>query len=493
MQTMHVVVNNEDMERIDNQTIRLGTPGITLMTRAGEAVFHFIHDQLEKMPVVVLAGPGNNGGDGYVIAEYLLKEGWEVSVFAIDGMKPKGGDALKAAEAYSADVSELTAAIDCRGKLVVDALFGTGLDRPIEDELADAVRAINAQDATVIAVDIPSGVNGTSGKILGCAIKADYTITFCRKKRGHALLPGRACCGEVVVADIGMSDETVAAIARPVFENHPDLWMEQFPFPALDTHKYKRGYTAVVGGDESTGAARLAAKSALRIGSGLVSVLSSPDSVLIYASALTSVMVKQLDKSDIDGFMKDARINSWLIGPGAGLSDITRKRTLKLAASKQALVLDADALSVFEDDPHPLIEQLHECVVITPHQGEFDRFFSQTDITLGVNPISSVREAAQYCGCVVALKGPDTIVAAPDGRVVINNMAPPYLATAGSGDVLAGLCAGLQAQGMNAFEAACAATWIHSQAANLFGIGLISEDLPELIPEVLAELELLSL
>ena len=493
MHTEHLVVNNEEMERIDKQTIQLGTPGMTLMQHAGEAVFHFIRDQLEKMPVVVLAGPGNNGGDGYVIAQCLLKEGWDVSVFAIDAAKPKGGDALKAAEAYSAGVAELTADIDCNGKLVVDALFGTGLDRPIEDELAGAVKAINAQDTTVIAVDIPSGVNGTSGKVLGCAINADYTITFCRKKRGHALMPGRACCGEVMVADIGMSDETVNAIAKPVFENHPSLWMGQFPFPALDTHKYKRGYTAVVGGDESTGAARLAANSALRIGSGLASVLCSVDSFPIYASALTSVMVKRLDKSDIDAFLKDERINSWLIGPGAGLSNTTRKRALSLAGSKQPLVLDADALSVFEDDPHPLIVSLHDRVILTPHQGEFDRFFSQTDITLGANLVSSVREAAQYCGCVVALKGPDTIIAAPDGRVVINNIGPAYLATAGSGDVLAGLCAGLQAQGMKAFEATCAATWTHSQAANLFGIGLISEDLPELIPEVLAELELLSL
>jgi hydroxyethylthiazole kinase-like uncharacterized protein yjeF len=368
-------------------------------------------------------------------------------------------------------------------RLVVDALFGAGLSRPLEGAAAQMVEALN--DLPVAAVDIPSGVSGDTGLPLGGVyVKAALTVTFFRKKPGHLLLPGHLLCGETVVADIGIPPD---AANTTLHENTPALW--HFPWPRLEGHKYSRGHCVVVSGPaHATGAARLAARAALRVGAGLVSVASPPEAVAVNAAHLTAVMLKPFE--DADGLAKllsDRRLNAVVLGPGLGVSGETRALVDAALKSGGSVVLDADALTSFHTDPEALFNRLHERCVLTPHAGEFERLFPGL-LDEASSKVEAARSAAARAGCVVLLKGADTVIAHPGGKAAINANAPPTLATAGAGDVLAGLIGGLLAQHMTAFDAACAGTWLHGEAANCFGPGLIAEDLPDMLPTVLAGL-----
>jgi ADP-dependent NAD(P)H-hydrate dehydratase / NAD(P)H-hydrate epimerase len=369
-------------------------------------------------------------------------------------------------------------------KLVVDALFGAGLSRPLEGAAAQLVEALN--DLPVVAIDIPSGVSGDTGAPLGGVyVTAALTVTFFRKKPGHLLLPGRALCGETVVADIGIPAE--AADTR-LHENTPALW--QFPWPKLEAHKYDRGHCLVVSGPASaTGAARLAARAALRVGAGLVSVASPPDAMAVNAAHLTAIMLKPFEgAAGLAALLTDKRLNAVVIGPGLGVGGDTRALVDAALKSGAALVLDADALTSFQDDPEALFNRLHDRCVLTPHTGEFERLFPGL-LEESASKVEAVRAAADRAGAVVLLKGADTVIAAPGGKAAINANAPPTLATAGAGDVLAGLIAGLLAQKISAFDAAACGTWLHGDAASRFGPGLTAEDLPEMLPAVLADLK----
>lgn len=471
----------EAMYRADAATIATGTPGITLMENAGAAVFQAIQRRFAPRPTLIACGPGNNGGDGFVVARLMAMQSWPVRVALLGERGALKGDAALAAARYAGMVEPLAPARLGEARLLVDALFGAGLSRDLEGAAQAFVEAANAASGLAkVAVDIPSGVSGDSGLVRGAAIEADLTVTFCRKKPGHLLLPGRLRCGAVEVADIGISDAVVERLGLGTFENQPGLWRQALPKPSLLGHKYGRGHALVIGGAETSGAARLAARGALRMGAGLVTAVAPAEALPVYQASLMAVMTASLD--DLDGLLADPRRNALLIGPGSGVGVATTGRTLAALNAGKACVVDADALTSFAGDPGTLFTSIKSkrVVVLTPHEGEFSRLFRVEG-----DRLARARAAAAESGAVIILKGGDTVIAAPDGRAAINTNAPPYLATAGAGDVLAGFVLGLLAQGMAGFEAASAAVWIHGEVARLFGPGLIAEDLTEGLPAVL--------
>ena len=474
-----------------------------LMERAGRAVA----DEAQKMLVgmvpagsriAVLCGPGNNGGDGFVAARLLALRGYDVSVALLGERAALKGDAAEMARRWSGSIEPFKAAALVGARLIIDALFGAGLSRALDGAAADAVRAINASRLAVLAVDVPSGLDGTTGQALGVVVQATRTVTFFHRKPGHLLMPGSGLCGAIMLADIGIPGTVLDAMSPRTYVNAPRLWSASLPRLAHDDHKYTRGHAIVVSGPaHRTGAARLGARGALRAGAGLVTVASAPDAVAVNAAHLTAIMLEPFDgPRGLAEILSDERRNAILIGPGAGVGIATRLLTQVALEFEAAVVLDADALTSFtidqDDDVVPVVEHLFALikessarqVVLTPHEGEFKRVFGE----LPGSKLDRARAAAAKSGAVVILKGPDTVIAAPDGRAAINENAPPWLATAGSGDVLAGFVTGLLAQRMPPFEAACAAVWLHGECANLFGPGLIAEDIPEMLPRVLAGL-----
>ena len=485
------LLTNAEMSEADRRTIASGVSGQTLMENAGAAVANAAmarHPPGSK--VAVVAGTGNNGGDGFVAARLLRQAGYRVAVHLIGRRDAIKGDAAEAARQWQGPVA--SGAPDLAGAhVIIDALFGAGLDRPVAGEALAAIAAINRAGVPVFAVDLPSGINGTTGAVLGGAVNASRTVTFFRKKPGHLLLPGRIHCGAVSVADIGVPASVLARIAPRTFENVPALWRESFPVPQLTGHKYDRGHAVVVSGSLwSTGAARLAARGALRAGAGLVTIASPSEALSVNAAANLAVMVRPVDgPGDLAKFLADRRLNALGIGPGVGVGEATCELVLTSLGGERAVVLDADAITSFSGDPPRLAEALRarsgRATILTPHEGEFSRYFGSLDSRTKVgSKLERARLAAQIGGSVVVLKGGDTVVAAADGRAAIAANAPPYLATAGAGDVLTGMTAGLLAQGMPAFEAAAAAVWLHGEAARKFGPGLISEDLPDTLPQV---------
>jgi hydroxyethylthiazole kinase-like uncharacterized protein yjeF len=470
------------MYAADRYAAEHGVPSLTLMENAGRAVADEICKRWTPRPTAVLCGPGNNGGDGYVVARLLKERGWDVSVETLGDPAALKGDAAEMAKRWSGKTVAL-AQDNSSAALYVDALFGAGLSRPLEGEAEKFAERSEKLRSSIVAIDVPSGLHGDTGKPLGdVAVHADLVVTFFRKKPAHVLMPGRAQCGEIVVADIGIPDAAIGD--SKLFENGPALW--DYPWPKAGGHKYARGHCVIVSGPaHATGAARLAARGALRIGAGLVSVASPPDAVAINATALTAIMVKPFSgAAGLAGLLKDRRLNSVVIGPGCGLGRATQELVAAVLESDAAVVLDADALSSFRDDPAELFRMLREPAILTPHEGEFERLFKGV-LANSQNKIEAARAAAAIAGCTILLKGADTVIAAPDGLATVNTHAPPALATAGSGDVLAGFIGGLMAQGLDSHRAACAAAWLHGEAAFRFGPGLIAEDLPESLPAAL--------
>jgi ADP-dependent NAD(P)H-hydrate dehydratase / NAD(P)H-hydrate epimerase len=485
------LLTTAEMAEADRLTIAGGVAGIDLMERAGEAVAMAAARYSSGGRALVVAGPGNNGGDGFVAARHLAGRGYDTQVALFGELGRLKGDAALAAQKWRGPVIQARPEVLAGADLVVAALFGAGLDRPIEGPARALVEAINAQTAPVIAVDLPSGINGTTGEIMGVAVKAVRTVTFFRKKPGHLLIPGRLHCGEVTVADIGIPDSVLSRIAPKTSENLPGLWREHFPVPRHQGHKYDRGHAVVVSGPMwSTGAARLAARGALRGGAGLVTIASPREALAVNTAANLAVMVRPVDGADeLTAFLADRRLNALAIGPGVGVGETTCKLVLAALADERDVVLDADAITSFVEEPGRLAQALklrrQGATVLTPHEGEFARYFNALDAsTKAGSKLERARLAASLVNAVVVLKGADTVVAAPDGRVSIAGNAPAFLATAGAGDVLTGIVTGLLAQKMPAFEAASAAVWLHGEAAAAFGPGLIAEDLPETLPRV---------
>ena len=454
-----------EMARADAAALAAGMRIETLMEAAGRAVARAIRARFRPCRTLVLAGPGNNGGDGYVAARYLEQAGWPVSVAALAPPSP-GTAAAAAAARWHGPMAAFNEAEVARATLVVDALFGAGLTRPLAPEIVEILRAVQAP---LVAVDVPSGLDGATGQVLGHAPQAALTISFFRLKPGHLLLPGRALCGETLLADIGLPEAVLEGIAPRCWRNHPSLWA--LPSLELSAHKYTRGHLTILAGASMPGAVRLAASAARRVGAGLVTLHA--ENLELAAMLRADAPGQLVSDATLDALLADARRKVWLAGPGLLPHEATRAAIRSVIDAGKILVADAGALMAATEAP----DLLRGAAVITPHAGEFARLFGAP----GAYRLAATRAAAAQLGAVVVLKGPDSIIAAPDGRVIINDNAPPSLATAGTGDILAGAIAALLAQGMATFEAAAAAVWLHGAAAASGPPGLIAEDLPALI------------
>ncbi|MBV9827591.1 MAG: NAD(P)H-hydrate dehydratase [Alphaproteobacteria bacterium] len=485
----HALLSPTEMGEADRLTVAGGTPGIELMENAGRAVADAVSRRWTKRPVAVLCGPGNNGGDGFIAARILAERGWLVRLALLGVRTGLKGDAAIAADRWDGPVEALALSSIKGAGLVIDALFGAGLARPLDGTAHEVIAALRDRPLPLVAVDVPSGIDGASGAVRGIAPRAALTVTFFRRKPGHLLLPGRQYCGETVIAQIGIPAPVLDQVRPRTVANEPASWLARFPWPGAGSHKYTRGHALIAGGAVMTGAGRLAARAAARTGAGLVTVAAPQAAFAVYAAALTGIIVQPVD--GIEAFraaLADKRRNAVLVGPGAGVGAETRDKVVAALAAKKHMVLDADALTVFADDPCALFAAIAAddvpAPVLTPHEGEFARIFNHQ----GDNKLDRARRAAAESGAIVLLKGSDTVIAAPDGRAAINCNGVPELATAGSGDVLAGIVLGLMAQGMPAFEAACAAVWMHADAAHRFGAGLVAEDLIETLPATLSGL-----
>lgn len=490
------LLTTQQMVAADRIAIAAGIPSIDLMERAGRAVAEAAFRRAGAGGVVtLLCGPGNNGGDGLIAARLLREQGIQVRVVLPGAAEGFSGDAAIALERWAGPVEPTGALCEVPGGVFVDALFGAGLARPLAGAFAEAAEFLNRAGRPVIAVDIPSGVSGDTGRAEGVAVQASETVTFFRLKPGHLLLPGRLLCGPVTVADIGIPAHLALEAITPIsFRNEVALWRQAWPVHGADTHKFRRGAVAVLtGGVAGVGAPRLSARAALRIGAGLATLLCEPEALPIHAARGPDALMQRAvpDRKAVEAFLRDRRVSAVLAGPALGLDRRAKDLVRAAIASDRATVLDADALTALAAFPDGGARLLHSRAgetVLTPHEGEFQRLFGQeAAIVAEPSKLERARKAAALCGAIVVYKGADTVIAAPDGRAAINVTGSAALATAGSGDVLAGLIAGLLAQGMPAFEASCAAVWLHGLAGERLGMGLIADDLPEAIPPLLRD------
>lgn len=472
-----------ELERV---TIALGTPGFTLMQRAGLTLLKTIENRYTPMPTLIICGPGNNGGDGLVIAELLRRKGWPVQVAMATPPDALGGDAGLAKVFYQGAILTWTSHLLEGKHLVVDALFGVGLNRLLEPNFVRIIDALNLSNIPVVAVDMPSGIDASTGAVLGAAVNAAVTVTFTRKKPGLLLLPGRDHAGTVIVADIGIDHDVLSNVPMPLAENHPDIWAAELPSFTAGQHKYDHGHALILGGSVMTGAARLAARAAQRVGTGLVTIAADESAAAIYATNLDSVLVQRITH-DVhwQQAVNDPKRTGILLGPGAGVGESTLTKVILALTTRKPCVLDADALTSFSDVPEELFGYLYPETVMTPHMGEFNRLFGKSERS---DKCTRALAASRIAGGVVLLKGADTVIASPKGLAVINANAPAWLATAGSGDVLAGIITGLMSMGVKAYVAACIGAWAHGAAAAAFLPGMIAEDLIEALPKTMASL-----
>lgn len=479
------LLNCAEMARADAFAIAGGVPGRVLMEAAGRAVAAAAMQRYTRRPVVVLCGPGNNGGDGFVAARRLQEAGWPVRLVLFGAVGNLKGDAAWAAGTWAGSVELWSATMLDDAPLVIDAIFGAGLSRPIDGEIGAAIELVNARKLPVVAVDVPSGLHGDTGEIVGHALEAVTTVSFFRAKPGHYSVEGLRRCGHLHIADIGIPADALTEIGPRVWLNGPALWAHLLRRDDLADQKYARGHLTILAGPHATGAARLAALAGRRVGAGLVTIAAFRSTLPAFQAAEPGNLIVEADDGAMFAhLLSDERRNAILIGPGSGTGERTREAVLAALDARRSVVLDADALTVFAADPKLLFRRVRGPTLLTPHEGEFRRLFP--DLGGRAGKLDRVREAAARSGATVLLKGPDTVIADPHGRAVINVHATPALATAGSGDVLAGLIGGLLAQGLTPFGAASAAAWLHGDCARLFGgPGLIAEDLPALLPRAL--------
>ena len=487
--TNHAVLSCKDHRELDKNTIKKFIPGYKLMENAGKTVFNVIKKKFKKQKKIkILCGPGNNGGDGFVVAK-LLKENCfqNVDIFCLVSKSKLKGDAKIAADKFNVNLKSFKDFKISNNDLIIDGIFGSGLKKNISGKLKKIIEKINSIQPYCISIDVPSGINGDTGEIQGVAIKSNETITFTRKKPAHLILPGKEYCGNIIVKDIGINLEKL--FFKPhIYENHPNLWKSKFPWPNHKSHKYTRGFTLIICGEKMTGASRLAARAAARIGCGLLCLGVPKKSFDIYSIENPIALIETIDnEKDLNNLLKDKRINTILIGPGLGIKETKLKLILRVIKEKnKVVILDADAL---KNNFNKVVSKNRTKIVITPHEGEFSQVLKSLKIKRKKNNLLSATHFVHKTKINLILKGNITIISCQDGRTIINNNTSPFLATGGSGDVLSGMVTGLISQGMNIFDACSASVWIHGEIAKLKGPGLIAEDLPEMIPKVLKKLK----
>lgn len=476
--------------------ISRGYESYHLMLNAAQAVGNVILEKYNNSQrVAVICGPGNNGGDGYAVAEFLKARGYQAICFSC-GQPRIGSDAHKAFADWSGTTLNIDALVFSEFDLIVDALYGAGLGRGLDEKTEALVKKINASGTPVVAIDLPSGIFGRDGSVHTIAVKATYTVTFFRLKPGHVCYPARAYCGDIILRDIGIMSDVLKDICPNTSVNLPKMWLHDWPVLDYDMHKYSKGHVVVFSGPAiMTGAARLAAYAAARSGAGLVTILSPQDALSVHESHLTSVMLKEMGSdANVLSFFQQRKVKTAVLGPGFGAMD--RAFTLiKTILAKQdcleTIVLDADALTAIADKTDEIFELIKQStvkVVLTPHEGEFRRIFPKIASKSNSPRIDKAREAALKSGATVVYKGADSMIASPDGRLSITVNGTPFLATAGSGDVLSGIMGGLLVQGMPVYEAVCAGNWMHAECGRQAGIGAIADDLITQIPSILQNL-----
>ncbi len=470
-----------EMAATDKAAAESGIDSYRLMEKAGAAVAAAalrLHPGARRF--VVLCGPGNNGGDGYVAARLLRDSGAPAEIFHLGDPAKLKGDAARARATCALQGADIGQYEPKPGDLVIDGLFGAGLARDVPPEVADLIHRIARAGIPVIAIDLPSGLDGRTGAVLGAAFRAAHTVTFMTRKPGHLLIPGRELCGILEVFDIGIPGRIIRAQTNGlVAENTPDAWGAVMPTEQMETHKYKRGHLVVFSGEASkTGASRMSAMSGMKAGAGLVTIAAPTEALAANSAHLTAIMLHAIDDAGaLEDWLGDTRLQTFVLGPGFGIGKKARKFVSLL--SKRHLVLDADGISSFRDDPQVLFDLFkgEPRLVLTPHDGEFARLFPDIAADEKAGKVDKALAAASRANAAIIYKGADTVIASPDGRALINTNAPVWLATAGSGDVLAGIIGGLLAQGVPAFEAAAAGVWLHGEAGNRAGKGLTAEDL----------------
>ena len=478
------VLNNEQMYQADMLAEQKNIHSLFLMESAGNSISIEIRKRWTKSRILIICGPGNNGGDGFVVARLMRKLGWPVKVILYGEEKKLTGDIAVNANRWKesgGNIDTLDTDLIIWSDIIVDALFGTGLSRRLDNRINYFFSEININNKICVAVDIPSGISGNTGNALDNSnypfndniLKCDLTVTFFRPKIGHLLLPAKDYCGELVVTDIGIPEDIIGNIDTKILINHPSE-IDKI-FPSIMDHKYNRGYLAVFGGN-MPGAAKLASISALRIGSGLVSIFAENEMRDFYISEYPELIFNDLSlwEKQID----DSKINALVLGPGYEKAPETVDLVLNALKKELPIVLDAGAITSFSGKADLLISSISESdsdVVLTPHMGEFSNVFG---INLNYNSkIDIALDLAKKTNSTLVLKGNDTIIVNYKEDVFISNNAPPWLATAGSGDVLAGMIGGLLAQGMDGLSAARNAVWIHGEVAKLAGKGMIASDL----------------
>ncbi|MFP4538589.1 MAG: NAD(P)H-hydrate dehydratase [Dichotomicrobium sp.] len=486
-------MTTEEMIRAEKLAMENGTSSLILMENAGNGVAEDVVKRFARgTKVVVLCGPGRNGGDGFVAARRLRERGYHIRLALLGDKGNLPSEAQEMAKRWDEAIEPMTPECLDGAQLIIDAIFGSGLKDEVRDVPAQMIEDVTKRNLPVVAVDMPTGIDATSGQVRGTAFKAVSTVSFYRRKTGQVLYPGRTYCGDVTTVDIGIPASVMKEVGPRAFSDQPELWLKYYPRIKLTGHKYDRGHAVVVSGEmERTGAARLGARAALRMGAGLVSLASSKSAFYINAAQVTSIMVDAFDGPEgLADLLSDQRITAIMIGPGAGITEETQQNVSSVLGSTAAAVIDADGLTAFEEDPSVLFDQIkyrEPPVILTPHDGEFARLFPE--LMEEPSKLERARAAAEMSGAVVVLKGPDTVIAAPNGVAGLVENAPPLLATAGTGDVLAGIVTGLLAQGMDALDAAMAGVWIHGETAREIGPGMISEDMSETLPLIIRRLD----
>jgi len=456
----------EGVKETEQAAIAAGLSEHTLMERAGEGVMEVILEKYSSCPTVIFCGFGKNGGDGRVVARLLKEKGWPVDVVNLEKLPP---------------FEKLEKLLKQAG-LIVDALFGSGLNRPLGEEVLMLISLINASLKPVVSIDIPTGIEMNSGACCQEGVRATMTVTFFRARTGHYLLPGRMYRGELVVKDLGLPDQILPPITAHL--NNPSLWNDSLDDPQPFDHKYDRSPCLIIATGCMPGAIRLASLAARRGGAGLVRVMCKQEEYALFATtAWGEIITPVTSAKEFLKWSEDKHFRALLWGTGTYPHPSIREQAITILLTKKPCVLDGGALSSFAGKTSELTSHLHENVILTPHEGEFLRLFPH--LAFLNNKAEKALKAAAEAGAVIVLKGSDTVIASPKGDLIINANAPTTLATAGTGDVLAGLMVSLLAQGHSPFEAAAAAVWIHGEAANHRGLGLIAEDLLGEIPSVL--------